>query len=108
MWVLSVGLIAIAIVLIAALTIQRIIRERRSGFPLKDERTEMIQGRAAYYTFFVGTYYMILLNFYNIFIIEILGWPELGSLPALNSTLILMGLTFLGLQKYFEGKEDMG
>ncbi len=55
----------------------------------------------------VGSYFMILLLFYNMFIIEFLGWQELGSLPALNSSIIVMNLTYLGLQRYYGGKEDI-
>lgn len=50
---------------------------------------------------------MILLLFYNMFVIKFLGWQEFGSLPALNSTIIVMKLTYLGLQRYYGGKEDL-
>jgi len=49
---------------------------------------------------------MILLLFYNMYIIEVLGRSELSSLPVLNSTIILMNVTYLVLQRYFAGKEE--
>ena len=99
--------IGITIALLAAWRIRVSIRERKEGFPTKDERTMRIQGRAASYAIMVGSYFMILLLFYNMFSIEVLGWPELGSLPALNSTIIVMNLTYLGLQRYYGGKEEL-
>lgn len=99
--------IGVTIALLAAWRIRVSIRERKEGFPTKDERTMRIQGRAASYAIMVGSYFMILLLFYNMFSIEVLGWPELGSLPALNSTIIVMNLTYLGLQRYYGGKEDI-
>jgi len=99
--------IGVTIALLAAWRIRVSIRERKEGFPTKDERTMRIQGRAASYAIMVGSYFMILLLFYNMFIIEVLGWPELGSLPALNSSIIVMNLTYLGLQRYYGGKEDI-
>lgn len=105
-WSILLVAIGVTIALLAAWRIRVSIRERREGFPTKDERTMRIQGRAASYAIMVGSYFMILLLFYNMFIIEILGWQELGSLPALNSSIILMNLTYLGLQRYYAGKED--
>lgn len=99
--------IGVTIALLAAWRIRVSIRERKEGFPTKDERTMRVQGRAASYAIMVGSYFMILLLFYNMFSIEVLGWPELGSLPALNSSIIVMNLTYLGLQRYYGGKEEI-
>ncbi|MFB0558039.1 MAG: hypothetical protein ACETVY_02870 [Candidatus Bathyarchaeia archaeon] len=106
-WLILVPSIAVVIALLAVWRVWRSIRERREGFPAKDERTLRIQGRAASYAIMVGSYFMILLLFYNIITIELLGWSELGSLAALNSTLIVMNLTYLGLQRYYGGKDDL-
>ena len=105
-WPIPLVSIGVTIALLAAWRIWVSLRERREGFPTKDERTMRIQGRAASYAIMVGSYFMILLLFYNMFIIEILGRQELGSLPALNSSIIVMNLTYLGLQRYYAGKED--
>jgi uncharacterized membrane protein len=105
-WSVTIPLVAVIIVLTAAWRIRRTALERKAGFPLKDERTVKIQGRAASYAIQVGSWYMILLLFYNMYIIEVLGWSELGSLPVLNSTIIIMNVTYLALQRYFAGKEE--
>ncbi len=106
-WSAAIPLIGVIIVLIAAWRMRRAIQERRSGFPTRDERTVKIQGRAASYAIQVGSWFMILLLFYNMYVIEVLGGSELGSMPALNSTIILMNVTYLALQRYFAGKEEL-
>lgn len=106
-WPILLVSIGVTIALLAAWRIRVTLKERKEGIPPKDERTMRIQGRAASYAIMVGNYFMILLLFYNMFAIELLGWPELSSLPALNSTIIVMNLTYLGLQRYYGGKEDL-
>jgi len=106
-WTTAIPLIAALIVAIGAYTLWRTIKERRSGFPLKDERTSRIQGRAAIVAFNLGAWYLILLNFYNMYRIEIQGLDELGSMPVINSAVILMGVTYIALSTYFSRKEDV-
>jgi amino acid transporter len=107
MWPVVVPLIGVIIAVLAVWRVWRNIQDRRSGFPTKDERTMRIQGQVASLAITVGSFFRILLLFYNMFIMELLGWQELGSLPALNSTLIVMNLTYLALQKYYDRKEHL-
>jgi uncharacterized membrane protein len=106
-WITAIPLIAILIVAIGAYTLWRTIKERRSGFALQDERTSRIQGKAGNVAFFLGTWYLILLNFYNMYRIEFLGLEELGSEPVINSAVILMGVTYIAVYAYFGRKEDV-
>ena len=103
----AIPLIAALIVAIGAYTLWRTIKERRSGFTLQDERTAKIQGRAATVAFNLGSWYLILLNFYNLYRIEFQGLGELGSMPVINSAVILMGVTYIALSTYFGRKEDL-
>jgi len=106
-WTTAIPLIAALIVAIGAYTLWRTIKERRSGFTLQDERTTKIQGRAATVAFNLGTWYLILLNFYNMYRIEFQGLDELGSMPVINSAVILMGVTYIALHTYLSRKEDV-
>jgi uncharacterized membrane protein len=106
-WLTAIPLVAVLIVAIGAYALWRTIKERRSGFALQDERTAKIQGRAANVAFFVGSWYLILLNFYNMYRIEFLGLEELGSEPVINSAVILMGVTYIAVYAYFGRKEDV-
>jgi uncharacterized membrane protein len=105
-WFIAVPAIALLIVIIAAYATWRGIQSRKSGFPLEDERTKRIQGKAAVPTLLLVFYYLIALNFYNIINREFLGGTYLESLFVINSALIIGGLTFLGLRYYYGGKED--
>jgi hypothetical protein len=106
-WMTGIPLIAALIVAIGAYWFWRNIKERRSGFTLQDERTAKIQGRAAIVSFYLGTWYLILLNFYNMYRIMFQGLDELGSMPVINSAVILMGVTHGALMAYFSRKEDI-
>lgn len=103
---MAIPLVALLIVAIGAYSIWRTVKERRSGFPLQDERTTRMQGRAANVAFNLGTWYLILLNFYNLYRIEFQGLEELGSMPVINSAVILMGVAYIALYAYFSRKED--
>ena len=103
--VVSVGIIA-TIVLLGVFVIWRMSRELRSGFPLKDERTQMVTGRAATYAFYIGSYFMIALMLMNILSREFRGEYLLDAGYALVISVLVQSLTFLGLRLYFERKGD--
>jgi len=103
----TIPLIAALIVAIGAYWLWRIIKERRSGFTLQDERTAKIQGRAATVSFYLGCWYLLLLNFYNMYRIMFQGLDELDSMPVINSAVILMSVTHGALLAYFSRKEDV-
>jgi uncharacterized membrane protein len=105
-WFIAVLAIALLIVIIAAYATWRGIQSRKSGFPLEDERTRRIQGKASQATLILVFYYLIALNFYNIINIEFLGGIQLESMLVINSTLIIGGCMVLGLRYYFGRKED--
>jgi len=105
-WVLAIPVVGLTIVAVAIFTIWRIVKAKKSGFPLADERTAKISGKAFQAGFMIGAYYLIALNFYNIISIEFLGGGPLESMPVINSTLIIMGLTVIGLMTYLARKED--
>ena len=105
-WPLAIPAIGLAIAAIAVYTIWNITKTKKSGFPLADERTAKIAGKAFQAGFLVGAYYLIALNFINIISIEFLGGGPLESMPVINSTLIIMGITVITLMTYLQRKED--
>ena len=106
-WLTAIPLVALLIVAIGTYALWRTIKERKSGFPLKDERTLRIQGRAAIVAFNLGTWYLLLLNFYNMYRIEFQGLTELGSMPVINSAVIIMGVSYIALFTYFSRKDNI-
>jgi hypothetical protein len=106
-WALAIPAVGLMIIALAIYTIWRIIKSKKSGFPLADERTAKISGKAFQAGFLIGAYYLIVLNFYNIISIEFLGGEPLESMPVINSALIIMGLTVIVLMAYLGRKEDV-
>jgi uncharacterized membrane protein len=107
LWTFMIPLIAVLIALIAVWRIWSTAKERKEGFPLKDERTQRIQGKAASHAIMVGSYFMILINFYTIIGTEFTGWPQVDGMMALNASIIVLNVAYLALQRYYSGREDL-
>lgn len=101
----SYGILA-TIVLLGVFAVWKTLRELRSGFPLKDERTQMVTGRAATYTFYIGSYFMIALMLGNILNREFRGEPLLDGWYAMVISILVQSLAFLGLRLYLNRKGD--
>ena len=106
-WALSIPVIGLAIIAVAIYTIWMMTKSKKGGFPLTDERTAKISGKAYQAGFLIGVYYLVALNFYNIISIEFLGGGPLESMPVINSALIIMGVTVIVLKTYLERREDV-
>jgi len=102
----SLGII-IVIAFIAVLMFWRIIKDRRSGFPAGDERTQMITGKAATVALFIGMYFTIALLLVNIVGNELYGthgsfFLEAGY--ALIASLLVYAVSFIVFRTYFDRK----
>lgn len=80
-----------------------IIKERRAGAPITDERGQLVNGKAALLTLFVGIYFMMALTFYDIA-------AQFISLPTKNAAIYLAAsamfmLAFFGLSRWYYGKK---
>jgi cytochrome b561 len=100
----SIAIMAIGI-LIGVFAVWRILEDRKSGFPAKDERTRRITGKAATYAFYIGSYFMIALMFVNL-VVQELGLPSLDVGYTLIASILVQNLTYLGLRWYFNRKGD--
>jgi len=103
---MGVGILAI-IVLVGVFVIWRMLKDRRSGFPAKDERTQKVTGMAATYTFYIGSHFMVALMLTNILSQEFLGVPFPEEGYALIAAILVQSLTFLGFRLYFDRKGDL-
>jgi len=101
---MGMGILA-TIVILGIFVFWRISRELRSGFPLKDERTQIVSGKAAYYAFHLGSYFMIVLMLGNILSREFRGVYLLDGWYALIFSIIVQSLIYFGFRLYFERKE---
>jgi len=76
-------------------------QETKAGYPAKDERTKLLEGRAGYYTSFVSLYFMLALLWYNFLGVDLFGLPALNASQALIASLLVNALLFAGLRWYF-------
>jgi drug/metabolite transporter (DMT)-like permease len=79
-----------------------VITERRAGRPIADERSQLVDGKAAKLTLIVGIYFMMLLTFYDIA-------AQFMALPTRNAAIYLVVsamflLSFFGLSRWYYGK----
>ena len=102
---MSIGILA-TIVLIGVYVIWKIQKELRSGFPLKDERTQRINWKASYYALYLGLYFMIALMLGNVLSRELRGVYLLDGWYALIFSILVQSLMYIGFNLYFERKED--
>jgi hypothetical protein len=105
-WSIVSGGVLATIVLLGVFFVWRMLKEIRSGFPLRDERTQMVMGRAATYTFYIGSYFMIALMLANILSTEFLGAQLLDGWYAMVLSILVQSLAFSGLHFYFDRKGD--
>ncbi len=96
----------IIMVLIAALAVIFILRVRKSGYPRKDERTQRITGKAAFYSLYIGLYFMIAILLILVVDKEFFGLSGLDVMPAMNASILVFSVSFLVLRWYFNRKGD--
>lgn len=79
-----------------------VITERRAGIPIADERSQLVDGKAAKLTLIVGIYFMMALTFYDIA-------AQFITLPTKNAAIYLAVsamflLSFFSLSRWYYGK----
>jgi uncharacterized membrane protein len=104
-WFMVSGIILITIIILGVFLIWRMIRELRSGFPLTDERTRLIRGKAATFAFYIGSYFMIALMFANLLSLEYRGNPILDTGYALVTSILVQSLTYIVFHTYYNREE---
>jgi hypothetical protein len=103
--IVSVGIVAM-IVLIGVLLVWRIRKDRRSGYPSQDERTQRITGEAAIYSLYTGLYFMIALLLVFIVGRELLGYYLFNAGDALVASVLVQSVTWLVLRWYLGRKGE--
>lgn len=76
-------------------------QDRKAGYPAKDERTKIQEGRAAYYTVLILGYIMLALLWYSFLGVDLLNLPALSASQALIASLLANAVLFAGLRWYF-------
>ena len=105
-WPITSMAILALIVLIGALALWYRLKEKKSGFPLADERTQKLNGKAAYYAMFMGQYFIIAYLLVNIVGREFFGMPEIEAGYPMIAALLVSSLSFLVLRWIFGRKGE--
>jgi UDP-N-acetylmuramyl pentapeptide phosphotransferase/UDP-N-acetylglucosamine-1-phosphate transferase len=106
-WPTILILNAVIIILLAIFVIWRVQKEKRAGYPMKDERTSKIQGKAALGTYYINLAFMISILVWNIFGNEFLDFlPELEVGWTVIAIMLVSGISFALLSWYYAKKGE--
>ncbi len=104
--IVSIGILSL-IVLIGTLVLWKKLKDKKSGLPLSDERTQRLSWKAAYYAMFMGQYFIIAYLLINIVGRELFGMPEIEAGYPMIAALLVMSVSFLVLRGLFGRKGDL-
>ena len=104
--IVSIGILAL-IILIGVLALWKTLKEKKSGFPIADERTQRINGKAAYFALFMGQYFIIAILMVMLVGREFLGMPEIEAGYPLIASVLVSSLSYLALRWHFGRKGEL-
>jgi len=105
-WLIPSGGILALIILVGILVIWKTLKEKKSGFPLGDERTKKLTWKAGYYAMFMGQYFILAYLWVNIIGREFFGMPEIEAGYPMIAALLASALSFLVLRWHFGRKGE--
>jgi len=105
-WLIPSGGILALIILIGVLVIWKTLKEKRSGFPLGDERTKKLTWKAGYYAMFMGQYFILAYLWVSLIGREFFGMPEIEAGYPMIAALLASALSFLVLRWHFGRKGE--
>jgi uncharacterized membrane protein len=106
-WPIILIVNAVLAVLVGVFVLWKIHREKKSGYPIKDERTIKISGKAAIGTYYISLAFMISLALFIIFGTEFLALPELEAGWAIIAIMLVNGISYGLLSWYYSRKGDL-
>ena len=106
-WPIILIVNAVLVVLVGVFVLWKIHREKKSGYPINDERTIKISGRAAIGTYYISLAFMVSLALFIIFGTEFLDLPELEAGWAIIAIMLVEGISYGLLMWYYSRKGDL-
>jgi hypothetical protein len=98
---------AVLVVLIGVMVLWKIRKDKKSGYPINDERTIKISGKAAIGTYYISLAFMVSLSLFIIFGTEFFDLPELEAGWAIISIMLVTGISNALLSWYYSKKGDL-
>ena len=106
-WPIILILNAVIIILVAIFVIWTVQKNKKAGYPMQDERTSKIQGKAAIGTYYITLSFMISILVWNIFGNEFLTFlPELEVGYTVMAIMLVSGISFALLSWYYAKKGE--
>lgn len=102
----SMGILAL-IILIGISVIWKTIKDKKSGFPLADERTQKLNWKAAYYAMFMCQYFILAYLLVNIVGREFFGMSEIEAGYPMIAALLVSSVSFIALRWHFNKKGEL-
>ena len=106
-WPLILITNAVLVLLVGVFVIWKLHREKKSGYPLNDERTLKISGRAAIGTYYISIAFMVSLLLFIIIGTEFFDLPELEAGWAVIAVMTVTGISYGLLSWYYSTKDDL-
>jgi len=103
--IISMGIIAL-LILIPILVIWKTLKDKKSGYPLADERTKKLTWKAGYYAMFMGQYFILAYLLVSIVAREFFGMPEIEAGYPMIAALLVPSVSFLVLRWHFGRKGE--
>ena len=103
--IVSIGILAL-LILIPILVLWKILKDKKAGFPLGDERTQKLTWKAGYYAMFLGQYFILAYLLVNIVGREFFGMPEIEAGYPMIAALMVSSVSFLVLRWYLGRKGE--
>ena len=104
--IVSIGILALT-VLVGILVLWKVLKEKKSGFPMADERTQKINGKAAYYALFIGQYFIIAYLLITLIGREFFAIPEIEAGYPMIASLLVFSVSYLVLRWYLSRKGEL-
>jgi hypothetical protein len=105
-WSITSTMILAATILVGILVLWKRVKDKKSGFPLVDERTQKLNWKAAYYSMFLVQYFIVAYVIVKIIGGEFFGMPEFESGYPMLEALFVSGLSFIVLRWLFSRKGE--
>jgi uncharacterized membrane protein len=106
-WPIILIVNAVLVLLVGVLALWKINKDKKSGYPIRDERTMKISGKAAIGTYYISLAFMISLALFMIFGTEFLALPKLDAGWAIIAIMLVMGISNALLRWYYSRKGDL-
>jgi len=103
--IITIGILVL-LVLVGVFVLWKALKDKKSGFLLSDERTQKLNGKAAYYAMLICQYFIIAYLLVDIVRREFFGMPEIEAGYPMIAALLVSCVSFLVLQLYFGRKGE--